>query len=75
MAAILLLWTCQTTAVAVSTSGNANRIKELAENSKPPVLLYPHEVGEITNVGKLFIFDFMCVNHSSYHLGFTIVPE
>ena len=57
-AAVLLLWTRQTGAVAVSASGNASRIKDLAEISKLPELLHSHEVEEITNVGMTIHFRF-----------------
>ncbi|KIY73004.1 Aldo/keto reductase [Cylindrobasidium torrendii FP15055 ss-10] len=56
-AVVLLLWTRATVAVAVSASGNAERIKILADISRlPDNLLSKEEVDEISNIGKTVHF-------------------
>jgi diketogulonate reductase-like aldo/keto reductase len=56
LAAVLLLWTRSQGAVAVTASGNADRIKGLAEVAKLPDLLEQSEIDEITRVGKTVHF-------------------
>ena len=68
-ATVLLLWTRQTGVVTVSASGNADRIKKLAEVSMFPDLLHPTEVEEITNVGTKIYFRFYV--RKSYFPVFT----
>ncbi|GLB38085.1 putative aldo/keto reductase family protein [Lyophyllum shimeji] len=62
LATVLLLWTRAQGAVAVTASGNADRIKALADVSRLPDLLEPGEVEEITRVGKTVHFrHYVCV--------------
>ncbi|KAG5641349.1 hypothetical protein DXG03_005455 [Asterophora parasitica] len=56
LATVLLLWTRAQGAVAVTSSGNAERIKLLAEVSQLPDLLEASEVEDITRVGKTVHF-------------------
>jgi len=60
----------QTGAITISVSGNASRIKELAEVSELPDLLHLHEVEDIMNVGKTIHFQFY-VGKSFFLLGTT----
>jgi len=53
---VLLLWTRAQGVVAVTASGNADRIKALAEVYQLPDLLEASEVEEITRVGKTVHF-------------------
>ncbi|KAF4620350.1 hypothetical protein D9613_001201 [Agrocybe pediades] len=53
---VLLLWTRATGVVAVTASGNPDRIKGLGEVATLPDLLTPEEVDEITRVGKTIHF-------------------
>ncbi|KAF9463997.1 conjugated polyketone reductase C1 [Collybia nuda] len=55
-ATVLLLWTRAQGVVAVSASGNADRIRGLAEVAKLPDLLEQGEIDEITRVGKTVHF-------------------
>ncbi|TFK33792.1 conjugated polyketone reductase C1 [Crucibulum laeve] len=52
VAAVLLLWTRAQNVVAVTTSGNPDRIKWLGEVAHLPDLLEQSEIDEITKIGK-----------------------
>ncbi|KAG6828517.1 hypothetical protein H0H92_007735 [Tricholoma furcatifolium] len=56
LATVLLLWTRAQGVVAVSTSANEQRIKNLADVSHLPDLLEPAEIEEITRVGRTVHF-------------------
>jgi len=57
LATVLLLWTKAQGVVAVTASGNAGRIKQLAEIAHlPDGLLKQEEIDEITKVGKTIHF-------------------
>lgn len=55
---VLLLWTRATGVVAVTASGNPDRIKALGEIATLPDLLTQEEVDEITRVGKTIHYRF-----------------
>jgi diketogulonate reductase-like aldo/keto reductase len=56
LATVLLLWTRARGVVAVTASGNPDRIKELADVSKLDDILTKEDVEEITKVGKTVHF-------------------
>jgi diketogulonate reductase-like aldo/keto reductase len=56
LATVLLLWTRAQGVVAVTGSGNVDRIKALAEVANLPDLLEQDEIDEITRVGKTVHF-------------------
>ncbi|KAF8878938.1 conjugated polyketone reductase C1 [Infundibulicybe gibba] len=57
IATVLLLWTRAQGAIAVSASGDSERIKRLAEILLLPDLLTQEEIEEITTVGKKVHFN------------------